>query len=96
MCRWKNVCFWFRQYSGGEKGEEALQELGRVLEKNKDINILVEGHTDNVPINGTLPSGAKDNWGSVLRGHFCRKIILKNVSIDPQTFSFRERDLISQ
>lgn len=71
-----------------KKGEEALQELGRVLEKNKDINILVEGHTDNVPINGTLPSGAKDNWElSVLRATSVVKIILKNVSIDPLRLS---------
>lgn len=67
-----------------KKGEEALKELGTVLEKNTDINILVEGHTDNVPISGTLPSGAKDNWElSVLRATSVVKIILKNVSIDP-------------
>ncbi|HRH66334.1 MAG TPA: OmpA family protein [Bacteroidia bacterium] len=67
-----------------KKGEEALQELGRVLDKNKDINILVEGHTDNVPISGTLPSGARDNWElSVLRATSVVKIILKNGSIDP-------------
>jgi chemotaxis protein MotB len=67
-----------------KKGEEALQELGRVLEKNADINIMVEGHTDNVPISGTLPSGAKDNWElSVLRATSVAKIILKGSKIEP-------------
>ncbi|REJ83001.1 MAG: flagellar motor protein MotB [Bacteroidetes bacterium] len=67
-----------------KKGEEALRELGRVLEKNKEINILVEGHTDNVPISGTLSSGAKDNWElSVLRATSVVKIILNSGSIDP-------------
>ena len=71
-----------------KKGEEALQELGRVLDKNKDINILVEGHTDNVPISGTLPSGARDNWElSVLRATSVVKIILKNATIDPVRLS---------
>lgn len=71
-----------------KKGEEALQELGRVLDKNKDINILVEGHTDNVSISGTLPSGARDNWElSVLRATSVVKIILKNATIDPVRLS---------
>ena len=67
-----------------KKGEEALRELGKVLVKNKDINILVEGHTDNVPISGTLPSGAKDNWElSVLRATSVVKIILSGSEIEP-------------
>jgi chemotaxis protein MotB len=64
-------------------GEDALKQLAQVLEKNKDINVLVEGHTDDVPISGTLPSGAKDNWElSVLRATSVTKIILKGSSIE--------------
>jgi chemotaxis protein MotB len=68
-----------------KKGEEALKQLAAVLEKNPDINILVEGHTDDVPITGVLPSGAKDNWDlSVLRATSVVKIITKDSSIDPR------------
>lgn len=67
-----------------KKGEKALKDLSNVLASNKNINVMVEGHTDNVPISGTLPSGAKDNWElSVLRATSVVKIILKNNSIDP-------------
>lgn len=67
-----------------KKGEQALKQLAVVLEKNKDINVLVEGHTDDVPISGTLPSGAKDNWElSVLRATSVVKIITKNSTITP-------------
>jgi chemotaxis protein MotB len=67
-----------------KRGEDALKKLGEVLEKNKDINVLVEGHTDDVPISGTLPSGAKDNWElSVLRATSVTKIILKNSTMTP-------------
>jgi len=67
-----------------KRGEEALKKLSAVLENKKDINIMVEGHTDNVPIQGTLPSGAKDNWDlSVLRATSVVKIITKNSGIDP-------------
>ncbi len=67
-----------------KKGEQALKQVATVLEKNKDINVLVEGHTDDVPISGTLPSGAKDNWElSVLRATSVVKIITKNSTITP-------------
>lgn len=41
------------------KGVEALKVLADVLNKNSDIQILVEGHTDNVPIKTAV---FKDNW----------------------------------
>lgn len=67
-----------------KKGEQALIQVATVLEKNKDINVLVEGHTDDVPISGTLPSGAKDNWElSVLRATSVVKIITRNSGITP-------------
>ena len=42
------------------KGKDALQKLAEVLNKNTDIKILVEGHTDNVKLAGT--GAMKDNW----------------------------------
>jgi chemotaxis protein MotB len=64
------------------KGVEALKKLAKVLEQNSDINVLVEGHTDDVPMSG---SGAiKDNWDlSVLRATSIVKILLTNGKIDP-------------
>ena len=68
-----------------KKGEEALRQLATVLEKNPDINILVEGHTDDVPIKGAISSGAKDNWDlSVLRATSVVKIITNYSSVDPK------------
>ena len=51
----------FRSGSAGveNKGKEAIVALAGVLEKNPDIDILVEGHTDNVPIKTAV---FKDNW----------------------------------
>ncbi len=43
------------------KGQEALKKLAQVLQEQKDVNVVVEGHTDNVPIrSGT--AGLSDNW----------------------------------
>ena len=49
-----------------QKGENAIGELAKVLVKHSDLQIMIEGHTDDVPYNG---SGViKDNWDlSVMR-----------------------------
>jgi chemotaxis protein MotB len=66
-----------------EKGVEALTKLAKVLEENPDINIMVEGHTDNVPMKGT--GEIKDNWDlSVMRATSVTKIILSKGKIDPK------------
>ncbi|MBA2582088.1 MAG: OmpA family protein [Bacteroidetes bacterium] len=64
------------------KGVEPLKKLAKVLEQNEDINVLIEGHTDDVPMSG---SGAiKDNWDlSVIRATSILKIILTNSKVDP-------------
>jgi chemotaxis protein MotB len=41
------------------KGIEALKSLATVLNKTNDIQVMIEGHTDNVPIK---TAGFKDNW----------------------------------
>ena len=65
------------------KGQKALKKLAGVLEKNYDINVMIEGHTDNVPYNGS--TGVKDNWDlSVKRATSIVKIILENSDIDPK------------
>jgi chemotaxis protein MotB len=63
-----------------------LQELGKVLAGDHDINIVIEGHTDNVPFKGT--GNIKDNWDlSVMRATAVVKELLRNKEIDPQRIS---------
>jgi chemotaxis protein MotB len=64
-------------------GLEALSEVSKILEQNLDINILVEGHTDNVKYAG---SGAlTDNWDlSVKRATTVVRTLLNNRIIDPK------------
>ncbi len=64
------------------KGVKALKKLAKVLEQNRDINIMIEGHTDNVPLRGGPVM--KDNWDlSVLRATAIVRILLDNSTIDP-------------
>jgi chemotaxis protein MotB len=65
-------------------GRNALKNLAGVLEKNPDIQITIEGHTDNVPYN---PSGGqlKDNWDlSVKRATTAVRTLLEGSRIDPK------------
>lgn len=63
-------------------GNKALKNLAGVLEKNPDIQITIEGHTDNVPYN---PGGGqlKDNWDlSVKRATTVVRVLLEGTRID--------------
>lgn len=65
------------------KGVSAITELSKVLAKQSDIQIIVEGHTDNVPYNG---SGIiKDNWDlSVMRATAIVKVLTNNKGLSPK------------
>jgi chemotaxis protein MotB len=65
------------------KGQQAIRNLSELLADNPDIHIMVEGHTDDVPMRG---SGAvKDNWDlSVMRATAVTKILTQNQRIDPE------------
>lgn len=71
------------QWEVDPKGQQALSNLAEVLGQNPDINVLVEGHTDNVPMRGT--GMVKDNWDlSVMRATAVTRILLKNKAIEPK------------
>jgi chemotaxis protein MotB len=64
------------------KGTEALKLLADVLVKNPDIDVLVEGHTDNVPIKTAL---YKDNWDlSVARAASVVRTLTVNYKVSPK------------
>jgi chemotaxis protein MotB len=67
------------------KGVDALKKLAKVLERETDINVLIEGHTDNVPIKS---ASIKDNWDlSVLRATSIVRIITANSKVDPRSLT---------
>ncbi|WP_345169558.1 OmpA/MotB family protein [Nibribacter koreensis] len=65
------------------KGQEALKKLASVLQNQPDVNVVVEGHTDDVPIaKGT--AGMQDNWDlSVMRATEITRI-LTDAGVAPQ------------
>ncbi len=65
------------------QGQEALKKLAAVLQNQQEVNVLVEGHTDDVPVaRGT--AGMTDNWDlSVLRATEITRI-LTDAGVAPQ------------
>jgi chemotaxis protein MotB len=63
------------------KGKTALTKLAQVLKESQDVNIVVEGHTDDVPISGNNKY-LKDNWDlSVLRATSIVRILTENGAV---------------
>ena len=63
-----------------KRGEEALGKLAEVLNKQTDIDVFIEGHTDNKPINTVQ---FKDNWDlSVIRATSVVRILIKNYGVN--------------
>ncbi|WP_343523410.1 flagellar motor protein MotB [Pedobacter sp.] len=64
-----------------EKGKQALTQLAKVLKQQPEINIAVEGHTDNQKINNL--GQIKDNWDlSVLRATSVVRYLTENEKVE--------------
>jgi chemotaxis protein MotB len=64
----------------GSEGKKAVQQLASVLSENSDINVLIEGHTDNVPYKGTT---VIDNWDLSVKRATAIVRILENKGVNP-------------
>lgn len=64
------------------RGVDAISKLSGVLAESKDMDILVEGHTDNIPFGGN--GNVTDNWDlSVKRATAIVRILLQSGAIEP-------------
>ncbi|MES2277843.1 MAG: OmpA family protein [Bacteroidota bacterium] len=65
-----------------DKGKQALKQLAAVLNKEPDINMAVEGHTDDKKVKNL--GQIKDNWDlSVLRATSVTRYLTEVENIDP-------------
>jgi chemotaxis protein MotB len=79
----EQLLFQSGSYQVDPKGRTALQKLALVLEQNRDVSVMIEGHTDDVPY---IPGGGiQDNWDlSVKRATSIVRILLDGTTIDPK------------
>lgn len=70
----------------GSEGRQAIRQLAMVLEENKDIAVLIEGHTDDEPYIGD--SKLSGNWDlSVKRATSIVALLLKNNGVNPENIT---------
>lgn len=61
--------------------KEVIGKIATVINDHKNINVMVEGHTDNVPMN---TDGIKDNWDlSVKRATAVVRVLQDDHYVDP-------------
>ncbi len=78
----EDLLFESGKYIINENGVRALNKLSSALASQLNIEILVEGHTDNIQGNGR--GTIKDNWDlSVMRATSVVKILLENQAMNP-------------
>lgn len=70
----------------GTDGKKAVEQLASVLGQNPDIAVLIEGHTDNVPYNGS--GQLTNNWDlSTKRATAIVELLMKNSGINAENLT---------
>lgn len=71
-----------------ERGQELLMEIGETLKDYKDQNILIEGHTDNIPIGDKLVETFPSNWElSSARASAVVRFLQEEAGLEPERLS---------
>lgn len=70
-------------YTVEPRGKEALKKIAEVLNKQNDISIMVEGHTDNKPYVSSTTGPVNSNWDlSVMRASGVTKLLVDEYKLD--------------
>jgi len=78
----EDLLFASGKYVVNSGGVTALNKLATALSTQTDLEILVEGHTDDIPLSGK--GLVKDNWDlSVMRATNVVKVLTENPSLNP-------------
>ena len=78
----EDLLFASGKYEVNNTGFSALSKLSSVLASQQDLEILVEGHTDSIPLSGK--GLIKDNWDlSVMRATNVVKVLTENKELNP-------------
>ena len=72
----------------GTEGKKAVKAVGDVLGQNPEISVLIEGHTDNDKITGSIGGGVESNWDlSTKRATAIVNILSENKAIDKKNLT---------
>ena len=82
-----NMLFKIGSYDISERAEETLIELAKIIMDYKDYDVLIEGNTDNVPVNTKAASmkNIRNNWDlSALRASSVVQYLQNRFGVAPK------------
>lgn len=80
-----NMLYRSGSYEISDKAMETLSKIAKIIKDYKDYDVMVEGNTDNVPINRT---NIRNNWDlSALRASSVVQVLQNKFGIDPARLS---------
>ena len=82
-----NMLYKSGSYEINDRAEETLSKIAKIITDYKDYDVLVEGNTDNVPVNAAAASmkNIRNNWDlSCLRASSVVQYLIKRFGVAPK------------
>ena len=82
-----NMLYKTASYEINDRAAETLSKIAKIIMDYKEYDVLVEGTTDNVPVNPNSPlmKNIRNNWDlSTLRASSVVQYLQKNYGVDPK------------
>jgi chemotaxis protein MotB len=82
-----NMLYKSGSYEINDRAEETLSKIAKIITDYKDYDVLVEGNTDNVPVNTSAASmkNIRNNWDlSCLRASSVVQYLINHFNVSPK------------
>ena len=82
-----NMLYKTASYEVNDRAAETLSKIAKIITDYKDYDVLIEGNTDNVPVNASAPAmkNIRNNWDlSALRASSVVQFLQTHYSVDPK------------
>lgn len=82
-----NMLYKSGSYEINDRAQETLSKIAKIITDYKDYDVLIEGNTDNVPVNTAAPSmkNIRNNWDlSALRASSVVQYLIDHFGVAPK------------
>ena len=82
-----NMLYKSGSYEINERAAETLSKIAKIIKDYSDYDVLIEGNTDNVPVNATAAfmNNIRNNWDlSCLRASSVVQVLQNTYGVDPK------------
>ena len=82
-----NMLYKSGSYEGNDRAEQTLSKIAKIITDYRDYDVLIEGNTDNVPVNAQSAQmkNIRNNWDlSCLRASSVAQYLQSHFGVDPK------------